>query len=567
MSERRAPRPARASRGSRRRTRWIAIALAVGAVAGAVFVGASLLAPSPSPPSTGPPFLTVTASLAGKNGSVVDLDTGFLGVNLRADSVFSAASAADLNSTQVGMVRFPGGGLADRFDPLGDGDRGTIYNDSGATTVAETSLAEFVRWCRSTGCESILTLPAEIDNTSEVSAIVGYTENQLGFRPTFWEIGNEPALWEHFGIPWTAWNTSQVSTPTPAQFSGVVARYVAAIRAVDPTTGIIGLGGLGRGSSGQPEWISSVVSSNGPNLSAIAIHVYPAGAGFPSSDLAGWFGSLSGADALPARVPNVMGEIRSACSTCHLAVLADEFQTGTQLAPPNTLTGGYLATYVATEIVQAIGLPITSLDYYDFQSGTPGAWLNTQGSPSASLLLYQALATQFGPYASGERVASTGQGLSAAVGGSSPTALGDLMLVNSNASYGFRVNLTAEFPEAAGGSAWLFDGPSTAPSSLFLTPSLARNWTVPPASLVVFHQLGPVVALEPSRGEKGSAPTAEAGPVLSVGPPGTAALPAGTAHLAGAAGHGSMARAAEFRRTPAPLRDRAYRTPRSGTSA
>jgi alpha-L-arabinofuranosidase len=234
----------------------------------------------------------VAASLGGLNGSSVALDTGFLGVNLRADSAFSDASTSALNSTAVRMVRFPGGGLADRFDPLGQGDRGTIYNDSGATEVAGTSLDEFVRWCQSTACESILTLPAEIDNTSEVRAIVSYTETQLGFRPTYWEVGNEPARWEHFGIPWADWNISQTSTPTPAQFAAVVNGYVQAIRTIDPTTGIIGLGGLGRASSGQSAWISSVVGENGPNLSAIAIHVYPAGSGFPSADLAGWFGSL-----------------------------------------------------------------------------------------------------------------------------------------------------------------------------------------------------------------------------------------------------------------------------------
>jgi cytochrome c553 len=157
-----------------------------------------------------------------------------------------------------------------------------------------------------------------------------------------------PAL--AFGIPWTEWNSSQASTPTPAQFADVVSRYVQAIRALDPTTGIIGLGGLGKGSAGQSEWISSVVGENGPNLSAVAIHVYPAGPGFPSGDLTGWFASLNGANALPSRIPNVMGEIRSACSTCHVAILVDEFQTGTQLSPPDTLTGGYLAAYVGTEI-------------------------------------------------------------------------------------------------------------------------------------------------------------------------------------------------------------------------
>jgi hypothetical protein len=465
------------------------------------------------------------------------------------------------------MVRFPGGGLADRFDPLADGGQGVVYNDSDSTEPADTSLAQFVHWCQSVSCESIVTLPAEINNSSEARAIVSYTESVLGFHPTYWEVGNEPALWEHFGVAWSRWNTSQAFAPTPSQFAGVVARYIQAIRSVDPSTGIIGMGGLGKGSSGQAAWVSAVVGENGANLAAIAIHVYPAGSGYPSSDLAAWFGSLTGGNALLSRVPNALDQVRAACSTCHIGVLADEFQTGTQLSASDALSGGYLATYIAAEIAQGISVPLASLDYYDFQSGTLGAWLNTKGTPSASLYLYQGIASQLGAFAVPESVTSTAPGLLAVEGGGASASPDALMLVNTNVSYGFHVNLTTRFPSAGAGTSWLFRGGSSAPTTAPLTVGAARNWTIPPASVALFHGLGPFnegvrVPNLPSEPRRASSDLSGTVPIPHPSFPGFRPAPLSTI--------GSVAPAnqvSEFKRIRVPHRGRASRTPRSGRSA
>jgi len=442
------------------------------------------------PPSSSPSYPVVAASLGGLNGSSVALGSGFLGVNVRADSPLPASSAAVLNSTSARLVRWPGGAIADRLDPLATSGQGLIYNDSGTTETPATTLAQFVQWCEAVSCQSIITLPAEIDNASEALAIVNYTEKGLGFHPTFWEIGNEPALWEHFGIQWNRWNTSQASTPSPAQYANEVAVYAAAVHSVDPTTGIIGLGGVGKGASNQAGWISSVVTSAGPDLAAIAIHVYPAGSGYPVSDLPAWFGSLWGATSLASRVESAVDSVQLACASCRISVLVDEFQAGTGLTTTTALSGGYLASYVATELIQALPLPVRSLDYYDFQGGTPGAWLNPQGTPSASLDLYQALAGRLGAVTVQLNVSSSAQGIAAALGGTTAAQLENLMVVNTNTTYGVRLNLSEQFPDAASGVQWLFEGPSSSPTTGTLTAATAQNFTVPPGSVAILSDLG-----------------------------------------------------------------------------
>ncbi len=453
------------------------------------------LVPSASPsPLPGPTFPTVAASLGGPNGSVIPFYPSLLGVNLRADVPFSSASQSALHATGVGVVRWPGGGDGDRLDPLANGGSGSIFSDTGISTPPATTLAEFVEWCRSVSCRAIVTLPAEIDDPSFAAAIVNYTEHDLGFFPAYWEVGNEPALWTHYAVPWDRWNLSQNLTPTPAEYANLVHTYVGAIRAIDPSTGIIGLGGVGGSASPQSSWISATVSVNGPNLTAIAIHVYPAGSGFPSASIPLWFATLQGRSALPHRVESALGSMTRACPSCRLELLADEFQTGTLLTSATSLSGGYQAAYIAAEIVQSLTLPLTSLVYYNFQSATPGAWLNSAGEPSAAYVLYRALESDLGGFAQGINLTAAASGLLGAEGGASPGSITSLVLVNTNTTFGFRLNLSARFPAASGGTAWLFDGPAALPISETVGPGGATGWTVPPASVVILSDIGAPLA-------------------------------------------------------------------------
>lgn len=475
-----------------RKAIWAAVGVVVGVglVVSSFYLG-SILSPRTSGPA-GPGFPVVPISFGHTNGSVVSLASGFLGVNLRAQTNFTGAIAAELNASGVHLLRWPGGALADRFDPLANHDAGWIYNDEGTPSSPGTTYAQFVALCRAISCESIVTLPAEIDNASEAREIVNYSETTLGFRPTFWEVGNEPALWQHFGIPWNEWNSSQDVAPTPTQYANLVQSYVSAIRSVDPSTPIVGLGGIGKGASELSEWFAPTLARNGPNLSAMAIHVYPAGSGFPLSNLPAWFATLQGSTGLPGRVLAADSTARSACPSCNITILVDEFQLGSGLTANDSLSGGARASFVAAEIVESLPLPIVSLDYYDFSSGGPGAWFGPTGGASSTYAMYEGLDEFLGSYAVQLNVTSSANGVLAATGGSGPEDMSDLLVVNANATDGVRLNLSDQFTGAADATVWYFNGSAPDPSVGALGASGASNWTIPPASMAIFRGVGPV---------------------------------------------------------------------------
>ncbi|MCI4360101.1 MAG: hypothetical protein L3J91_00195, partial [Thermoplasmata archaeon] len=228
-------------------------------------------------PSSGPspPTIVSVRAVVNTTAGPRNLGSEFWGVNVGPNVEPSTALADALARSPARVVRFPGGASGDEFNFTA----GTLTNDSGVAKPAVENLSEFSAWCRSVACEPILELPGEIDSPSTGAFYVAYAEQTLGVHPIAWEIGNEPALWSHFGVPWSGWTLAQRVTPTPSQYAQVVRAYVAAIRAVDATAPILGLPGVGTGEYQETAWINATVALNGPNLSGVAIHAYPAGAG------------------------------------------------------------------------------------------------------------------------------------------------------------------------------------------------------------------------------------------------------------------------------------------------
>ncbi len=446
----------------------------------------------PPPPVIVPPGPPANANLTTLTSAPVLLTNGRLGVNARADQGLSSADAGAINATGARLVRWPGGALGDRFDPLGNSGAGLIYNENGTPSAPKASYSQFVTWCGWVHCQSIVTLPAEVDNASLAAAIVTYSLRTLEFAPTFWEIGNEPLQWTHFGIPWVAWNSTQEVEPTPLQFADLVQSYVTAIRTVDPTTPIIGIGGVGAGNS-QGTWITQDVATNGPNLSGVAVHVYPAGNIASPEAPATWFASLQGESALPARVNGTISEAAGACPSCTLSVFVDELGTGTLVPAGDEIAGGYLASYVSAEILQSLSLEVASADYYNLQSDTPGAWFSSSGAPSAAYFAYENWAQLVGPYGAPVGVNSSSNGLLAAVGGATAETPTNLILVNTNSTYTFSLDVEKTFPGVAHAAILAWNGSSPSPVNMTWGPGGPTNFTVPPMSLAIFSNAGPAV--------------------------------------------------------------------------
>ena len=470
--------------GRFRTAKWLAIGIGIFVVATAG-VGIGLQrAPAPASP-VGPPAPVVNASFIVNTTAAQPLPPYALGINARANYALGPSVASWINGTTVRLVRWPGGNLSDRMDPLANGGAGAIYDSSGRSVPATTSLAQFVTWCRSFEGAAILTLPGEIDNATYAAAVAREVTQGLGFAPAYWEIGNEPGLWTHWGIPWSEWNTSQAVGPTPAEYAEEVAAYITAVRSVDPTAQFLGLPGVGTGASEQ-SWIRAVVAGDGPNLSGIAIHVYPAGP-IPSSESpAAFFATLEGAASIPARVPADLAEIRSACPSCRISLLVDEVGSVTGTGFPSYVRGYDAATYLAAEVVQGLIQGVASIDLWALQSTYPDSWSDPSGTLGSPYALYSTFLSRLpgGIYPVGFSPSGTGlyglAGITSTPGGG--TAM--VFLVNTNTTHAFRLSLSAAgFPVTSASEGWTWSPGENAPSGPHPLSTNATSIVLPPLGL------------------------------------------------------------------------------------
>ncbi len=428
-------------------------------------VGVELATQPSAPPAVPAPIVNTTLVVDRNVSQPVPSD--FLGVNVRADSALGAAQEGALSATPVSLVRWPGGNLSDLLDPLADDDQGLIYDAVGAASPSVTSFAEFAAWCTATHCAAIVTLPGEIDNASYAASIVEYSESTLDFTPAYWEVGNEPGIWTHFGVAWTKWNSSQALSPSPDEYAKVVQQYVAAIHAVEPGAAVIGLPGVGTGGSSDTQWLRAVVALNGPNLSTVAIHVFPAGSVLPSEPVAAFFTTLTGSGSLVARVPSDLAAIHAACRTCDLPLLVDELGSVTG-SPYPSYAGGYDAVpYVAAELAEALEEGVRGTALWALQSTYPGSWFNSGGSAAPTFSLYSTLLAHLPAETYRTDALPSPEGLFA-IAGYTPSALGgnsSILLVNTNTTTALRVNLTvAGFPMVAGSEGWNWTPGASSPT-------------------------------------------------------------------------------------------------------
>jgi len=120
-----------------------------------------------------------------------------------------------LNSTPISVIRL--GGATDSYDPTTQTNyvppsHGTQYVGVQGQLV---NFTWFQAWCdsRTPHCQWLWFLPAEENNTTAAVHTAEYFHNVLKFVPTYWEFGNEPGAWTHYGENFTAWSTTDHSTP------------------------------------------------------------------------------------------------------------------------------------------------------------------------------------------------------------------------------------------------------------------------------------------------------------------------------------------------------------------
>ncbi|MCI4373787.1 MAG: hypothetical protein L3K02_09145, partial [Thermoplasmata archaeon] len=513
--------------------------------------GANGGGPTPQAGAPPPPGANINATLSLLPGH--NLSNLFWGTSV-SPRVHFAPNEGDLTAgTPVHVAVWPGAFAGDDFDPLWNSARGIVWQYGNSQVNPSSNESQFVAWCRSINCTAILQVPGEIDSPSIAADIVSYTVNQtyigpvweggvevnvtipgLDFRPAYWEIGNEPALWAYWNEPWGQWNSYQ--TPTATQYAQEEFNYIQAMDRANSSyiPRIIGLPGIGKATSLQSPatWISAVVSLNGPNLSGIATHVYPARS-LPSglSGLVQFYNQIEALDpsSLAQRVTTQERALTNACaiyscgthSNATLPIYITE--VGTSLS--HSSFGGYSETFpgvigMAIEGIQAMRLPnstVASLDLYQSVADTTNSWFNTSDAARPTYTLYTRIFTHLGSdvfpiNVTGDNNLSAAATLAANDGGRR-----DLLVTNDNvttsatfstnfinrSSYAIGTAPAPAFAPNAPVEIWEWNGTTPAyngsiglttsdpatpvPVALYYDHGLPDNWTLPPQSLALFE--------------------------------------------------------------------------------
>ena len=407
------------------------------------------------------PTLTVGARV---NWTVPD---PFWGANVRVYYNLGANQTAAFTSSNLEFVRWPGGAVADEYNFTSN----QIYGPGGATSSPSSNESDFAAWCRSVGCRPILQLPGEIDDPATAAYYVHYTVSTLRFHPAYWEIGNEPALWNHFGIPWASWNASQHVNATPTSYALLVQAYAKAIRAVDPTAQLIGLPGVGTGGYGETAWITDTVRLNGPNLSAVGIHVYPAGGATSGTNVsdASFLATLTGSSSLAYRVPRDRAAIAAACPRCsNLPLFVTELGSGSLGGPYQSYMAGFDSVpYLAAEIAQAVQLQVVNVDLFALQGNYNGSILGPTGAPNDVGTLYSTMLSALQGGVLNYTLSAAPPSLYVVPTRNAAGTAYALLAVNVNASVPIRLAIAGTgFPSTNAGSAWVWTSGLTAPISI-----------------------------------------------------------------------------------------------------
>lgn len=348
--------------------------------------GLATLALATSAPASGPaaaPTFSADSSPL-DSGHPFTLSSDFWGLNVRAFSTMDSTASRDFVDSSAHFAIWPSGRVGDEYDYATN----TIYYDSGSRYSPPFGLVDFVHWCESVRCGAIIQLPGEINDPGLAANEVRYVEDSLHFHPAYWEIGNEPAHWTHFGVAWSDWRTSQHTAATPSSYAALVHNYLRAIRAVDPNAPVIGLPGVGTGAYQETTWLTDTVRENGPELAAVAIHVYPAG-GTGGGSEADFFHTLTDASSLSVRVPPDRAAITAACRSCHIALLVTEMGSGNQGNGYQRYIDSWPEVpFLAAEIAQGMSLDLTNMDVYAFMATYGGALFLDSTHPQRVDTLY-----------------------------------------------------------------------------------------------------------------------------------------------------------------------------------
>jgi hypothetical protein len=368
-----------------------------------------------------------------------------------------------------------------------------FYSDSGQVvpTGCPFSIPDFVQWCESVHptCHSILKLPGENNDSSEDAYYANWIVNGLGFQPDYWTIGNEPMLWNQYGLSWSNWTNTSSSHPTPLAYAIDARNAMAAVRAVDPAARFIGIESDCQCSA--KDWMATTAAVNGPTIAAVGYHTYPSTALLTNETLPEFLQPLASPVNITASYATVRNAIAPQCPTCAtLPIFVTEYNSGpgrgaTQWA------GTYAdAVFLAASTAQALSDNVTMFLTYNLQ-GVPGnnstlGWglVNYTNQVDPEGLLYSQLFSHFATgtvYVSGVATAIPSVWSVLSENGTN----GSLLIVNANLTTTLNLSVGGSLPAAPGRPATVYAWNTSVASPVPTSGPIPAQIAIPPLGMVL----------------------------------------------------------------------------------
>ncbi|MCI4351840.1 MAG: hypothetical protein L3K14_00395 [Thermoplasmata archaeon] len=315
-------------------------------------------------------------------GSPSPIGPAFWGLNVNPTIHFGAADVANLEKTPVTYVRYPAGLYAEEYNYTS----GVMTKGDGTSFLALNPIGSFIGYCKQMGCKMILGLPLEINSSSTAAYYVTYVEHTLGYVPAYWELGNSPGSYTHFNISWSHWSTTQNSRVQPTQFALILKTFIAAVRAIDSSTPILGFGGGEVRPNGDAAWVIPMMQSDGPELAGVSVHSYAALPSPPNANLRDFFSLIGGPLGLPKQVAAHRLYVTQGCANCSTPVFVTEDAPTYVSGPFYQFDAGFPgALFEAAQVTQALALGLPNVDWFEYESNFAGDWIYPPGAALSSV--------------------------------------------------------------------------------------------------------------------------------------------------------------------------------------
>jgi Cellulose binding domain len=325
------------------------------------------------------PAITCAGPSEGSAGATLNGTLDPLGVNTASwDTNFTdSAISGDLNSADIGLIRYPGGSFADEYLWQPDTENGTVQPVDFAQYSNQVDAI--------TGGQKFVTVNYGSDTPADAAAWVTQSET-AGQGVSLWEIGNE-----EYG----SWETDNHANPhTPASYASNALPYMQAMKAVNPNTQICydyGMDGNlapGSGATDWQTWNDTILQADAADINCADVHWYPFN-GLPTENVQAIMATID-------NIPAAAAEVHTALSTYDPSAYFVVGETNISQTANAWNEEPVGALYAAANAMEWLSFGAQSVDWWDVHNyGTPTADF---GMFSSAISGEPAMDTPYAPY-------------------------------------------------------------------------------------------------------------------------------------------------------------------------